>query len=117
MSVRPERPPTGDLTVTQTSYEVRLADPFHASYARSKIGEMLDALRSLEARADGKVRIATSVDEIETASRAGSFAIVLHAIVISASYATWFSCCAAMVTRLRGLQGVIGRLGSQLLRP
>ena len=78
MFVRPERPPTGDLTVTKTSYEVRLADPLDASYARSKTGEMLNALRRLEARADGKVRIATNVDEIATASRAGSFAIVLH---------------------------------------
>jgi membrane dipeptidase len=49
-----------------------------AAYARRKTGELLAALKRLEARADGKVRIATSVDEIEAARRARSFAVVLH---------------------------------------
>jgi microsomal dipeptidase-like Zn-dependent dipeptidase len=78
MFVRPEHAPTDDLVVTTTSYEVRLADPLDANYARRKTMEMLEAFRSLEARADGKVRIATSTAEIEAARWDGSFAIVLH---------------------------------------
>ena len=78
MFVGPEHPPTDDLTVTKSSYEVRLAEPLDAAYARRKAGELLAALKRLEARAEGKVRIAPSVDEIEAATRAGSFAVVLH---------------------------------------
>ena len=43
------------------------------AYARRKTGELLTALKRLEARADGKIRIATSIDEIDAARRAGSF--------------------------------------------
>jgi membrane dipeptidase len=78
MFVHPERRSTNNRTVTTTGHEVRLADPLDASYARRKTEEMLDALKRLEARADGKVRIATSVEEIKAARDAGSFAIVLH---------------------------------------
>jgi membrane dipeptidase len=48
------------------------------SYARRKTEDMLDALRRLEVRADGKIRIVTSVEEIKAAGNAGAFAIVLH---------------------------------------
>jgi membrane dipeptidase len=78
MFVHSEHPPTDNLTITNTGYEVRLADPLDADYARRKTREMLHALKSLEARAEGKVRIATSVEEIKAAGEAGSFAIVLH---------------------------------------
>jgi membrane dipeptidase len=78
MMVRPENPPVDDLTVTKTGYEVRLAEPLDTACARRKIGEQLTALRRLEARAAGKVRIATSANDIDTITRAGSFAIVLH---------------------------------------
>src|SRR5262249_46038507 len=33
MMARPEHPPLDDLTVTQSSYEVRLAEPLDAAYA------------------------------------------------------------------------------------
>src|SRR5215469_13611652 len=62
MFVRPERPPVDDLTVTTTSYEVRLAEPLDAAHARRKAGELLAALKRLEARAAGKMRIATDVN-------------------------------------------------------
>src|SRR5712671_4272069 len=78
MFVGPEHPPADDLTVTKTSYDVRLAEPLDTTYARRKTGELLTALKRLETRADGKIRIATSVDEIDAARRAGSFAVVLH---------------------------------------
>ena len=78
MMAHPERPPVDDLAVTKTSYEVRLAEPLDRAYARRKTGEQLTALKRLEARADGKIRMATSVDEIDTITRTGSFAIVLH---------------------------------------
>ena len=40
MFVGPETPPTDDLTVTKTSYEVRLAEPLDTAYARRKTGEL-----------------------------------------------------------------------------
>jgi membrane dipeptidase len=76
--VRPEHPPTNDLTVTGSSYEVRLAEPLDPAYAERKAGEQLSALRALEARAAEQLRIVTSVHEVEAARRAGVFAIVLH---------------------------------------
>ena len=78
MMARPERLPVDDLTITRTGYEVRLAEPLDAAYARRKIREQLTALKRLEARANGKIRIATSVDEIGTITQVGSFAVVLH---------------------------------------
>ena len=78
MMAHPEQPPIDDLTVTETGYEVRLAVPLDAVYARRTIRQQLAALKQLEARADGKVRIAKSTDEIAVATDVGSFAIVLH---------------------------------------
>jgi membrane dipeptidase len=78
MFVPPERPPVNDLTVTKSSYEVRLAEPLDTAYARRKTRELLSALKHLEARADGRIRIATSLNEIDSVTRAGSFAVVLH---------------------------------------
>ena len=78
MMARPEHPPVDDLTVTETGYEVRLAAPLDAAYARRSIREQLAALKQLEARANGKVRIATSTDEIAAVTGAGSFAVVRH---------------------------------------
>jgi membrane dipeptidase len=78
MMARPEHPPVDDVTITEAGYEVRLAEPLDLAYARRKILEQLTALKQLEARADGKVRIATSVDQIDAITGAGSFAIVLH---------------------------------------
>ena len=78
MFVRPERPPVDDLTITKTGYEVRLAEPLDAAYARHETEEQLSALKRLAARSGGKMRIATSVTEIDAARRAGSFAVVLH---------------------------------------
>jgi membrane dipeptidase len=76
--VRRERPPVNDPIVTKSSYEVRLAEPLDTAYAQRKTREQLAALKRLEARADGRIRIATSVNEIDSVRQAGSFAIVLH---------------------------------------
>jgi membrane dipeptidase len=78
LMARPEHPPSDDLTVTQTSYEVRLAEPLDAAYAQRRIRAQLSALKRLEGRADGKVGIATSVDQIHAITSAGALAIVLH---------------------------------------
>jgi membrane dipeptidase len=78
MFVRPEHQPVKDLTVTKNSYEVRLAKPLDTAYSRRKTRELLTALKRLEARADGRIRIATSVNEIDSVRRAESFAVVLH---------------------------------------
>jgi len=78
MFVPPEHPPVNDLMITKGSYEVRLAEPLDTAYARRKTRELLTALKRLEARADGRIRIATSLNEIDSFTRAGSFAVVLH---------------------------------------
>jgi membrane dipeptidase len=78
MMAHPEHPPVDDLTVTKTGYEVRLAEPLDAGYARRTIAEQLTALERLVARAEGKIRIATGVDEIHASTRSGSLAVVLH---------------------------------------
>jgi membrane dipeptidase len=78
MYVPPQHPPVNDLRVTKSSYEVRWAEPLDAAYARRKTWDLLTALKRLEARADGRLRIATSLNEIDGITRARSFAIVLH---------------------------------------
>jgi membrane dipeptidase len=75
---RPEHPPDGDFRRTADGYEVRLAEPLDAAYARRHIDSQLSALRQLVDRAAGKIRFATSADEIEAARRDGAFAMVLH---------------------------------------
>jgi membrane dipeptidase len=78
LMARPEQSPSHDLTVTKTSYEVGLAEPLDAAYAQRRIREQLTALKRLEVRTDGRVRIATNVDQIDTITSAGSLAVVLH---------------------------------------
>lgn len=78
MFAKPERPPEGDFTRTADGYEVRLADPLDPAYARSRIDSQLSALDHMVARAAGKTRWATTVDEIEAAQRCEAFAMVLH---------------------------------------
>jgi membrane dipeptidase len=75
---RPERAPQGDFTRTADGYEVRLADPLEATYARSRINSQLSALKNMVARAAGKIQWATTVDEIEVGRRDGTFVVVLH---------------------------------------
>jgi membrane dipeptidase len=75
---KPERAPQGDLTRTADGYEVRLADPLEATYARSCIDSQLSALKNMVARAAGKIQWATTVDEIEAGRRDGTFVVVLH---------------------------------------
>ena len=50
---RPEHPRSDDLTVTETSYEVRLAEPLNAAYAQRRIREQLTALKWIEFSASG----------------------------------------------------------------
>ena len=50
---KPERPPEGNVTRTADGYEVRLADPLDAVYARSRINSQLSALKHVVVRAGG----------------------------------------------------------------
>ena len=67
-----------DLTRTADGYEVRLADPLDPPYARATIAAQLGALKRMVARADGKIRWATTPDGIEAGRRDDAFVIVLH---------------------------------------
>jgi membrane dipeptidase len=67
-----------DLTVTETGYEVRMATSLDPITTYKEITVQLAGLRSLEQRSLGKIRIATTVDEIEQARRDDAFAILLH---------------------------------------
>jgi membrane dipeptidase len=75
---KPERPPERNLLRTADGYEVRLADPLDVTYARLQINSQLTALKKMVARAAGKIRRATTVDEIEAGRRDAKFVIVLH---------------------------------------
>lgn len=78
MFARAEHPRQGDFTQTADGYEVRLAQPLDAAYARRTIDAQLSALERMVARAGDRIRWATTVDEIEAARRDAAFAIVLH---------------------------------------
>ena len=78
MYAKAEHPRQGDFTPTAEGYEVRLAEPLDAAYARRTIDAQLSALESMIARAGGNIRCATTVDEIEAARRDAVFSIVLH---------------------------------------
>ena len=78
MYAKAEHARQGDFTQTADGYEVRLAEPLDAAYARRTIDAQLSALERLVGRANGRIRFATTVDEIEAARRDAAFAIVLH---------------------------------------
>jgi membrane dipeptidase len=78
MWVPAEHPSENHLTLTETSYSVRLAEPLDPAYARRSIATQLAALKSLAARSNGAIRIVTTASEIEQARQDGAFAILLH---------------------------------------
>jgi membrane dipeptidase len=78
MWVPAEHPHEGDLAATETAYSVRLAEPLDPAYARRSIAAQLAALKSLVARSNGQIRIATTAAEIDQARHDGTFAILLH---------------------------------------
>ena len=78
MFAKPEHPPEGDLIKTGSGYEVRLAGALDPAYARGRIDAQLQALNRVVDRADGEIRWARNVDEIESGKRDGAFLIVLH---------------------------------------
>ncbi len=78
MFAKPERPPEGDLIKTGSGYEVRLAAPLDPAYARERIDAQLLALNRVVDRADGQIRWARNVGEIELGRRDGAFLMVLH---------------------------------------
>jgi membrane dipeptidase len=73
-----ERRTQGGITRTADGYEMRLPEPLDVAYARGRIQSQLNALKQLVARADGTIRWATTVDEIEAGQRDGTFVMVLH---------------------------------------
>ncbi|WP_459458227.1 dipeptidase [Rhizobium sp. No.120] len=78
MYAAPEHEPVDDLTITHDGYEVRYAEALHPDDARLQIEGQLAAIKTLIGRSGDKIRLATSVSEIEAARRDGVFAVVLH---------------------------------------
>ncbi|MGY4479514.1 dipeptidase [Bradyrhizobium sp. USDA 3364] len=78
MYAKAERPLADAFRRTADGYEVRLAEPLDAAYARRTIEAQLSGLEAMVGRADGQIRWATTVDDIEAARRDGAFSIVLH---------------------------------------
>ncbi|WP_428492875.1 dipeptidase [Rhodopila sp.] len=78
MFAKPERPPEADLIKSGSGYEVRLAGPLESTYARDRIDAQLRALNQLVDRANGQIRWARNVDQIEAGQRDGAFVMVLH---------------------------------------
>ncbi len=73
-----EHPAENDLTATETSYSVRMAEPLDPDYARRSIAAQFAALKSLTARSNGAIRIAITAAAIEKAKHDGAFALLLH---------------------------------------
>ena len=77
MFVRPE-PPANSAVVPQPANAVRSPVAIPMDHAKREVTKQLAALKTLEARACGKIRITTSADEIERSRLARSFAMVIH---------------------------------------
>jgi membrane dipeptidase len=73
-----EEPIENALTQTNTSYVVRMAEPLDPAYARRETTRQLVALKSLEARSEGAIRIATNAAELEQCHQDGTFSMLLH---------------------------------------
>jgi membrane dipeptidase len=78
MWVPAQHPAGNDLTVTETSYSVRMAEPLEPVYARRSIAAQLAAIKSLAIRSNGAMRITTTVAEIDQARLDSAFAVLLH---------------------------------------
>ncbi|MBY5774210.1 membrane dipeptidase [Rhizobium leguminosarum] len=78
ISSHPEVEPKDDLTITDKGYEVRYADALDPEQARLQIDGQVSALKTLIERANGQIRLATSVDDITTALEVPALAVVLH---------------------------------------
>ena len=76
MYAAPGQEPVDDLTITHDGYEVRYAEALHPDHARRQIDGQLSAIKKLIGRSGDKIRLATSVSEIEAARHAGVFAVV-----------------------------------------
>jgi membrane dipeptidase len=66
------------ITMTETGYEVKLADPVGFEYARGFATELLASAFRLEEAAEGTVKIVRNVEELVACLDQGVLAIVLH---------------------------------------
>ncbi len=73
-----EHPVENTLAITETSYAVRMAEPLDPAYAKREAARQLAALKSLDARSEGAIRIATTVAQLEQAHQDGTFSMLLH---------------------------------------
>jgi membrane dipeptidase len=73
-----EHPIENILAITETSYAVRMAEPLDSAYAKREAIRQLAALKSVEARSEGAIRIATTVSQLEQVQRDGTFSMLLH---------------------------------------
>lgn len=78
LHARPEHEPKNDLTRIGNGYEVRYADTVPLGHARRQIEGQRAAINSLIGRSGGRMRLATSVDDIRAARSEAAFAVVLH---------------------------------------
>jgi len=78
MYVGPERPATDNLSLTATGYSVLMAEPIDPGYALRQVGLQLAALKSLVARSNHQMRIATTAGQVEQARSEGAFSMILH---------------------------------------
>lgn len=75
---RPEREPKDNVTRIADGYEVRYADTVPLDHARRQIDGQCAAISRLIGRSGGRMRLATSVKDIQTARSDTAFAVVLH---------------------------------------
>ncbi|CAA9586194.1 MAG: Microsomal dipeptidase [uncultured Thermomicrobiales bacterium] len=70
--------PDLDVTITDAGYEVPLAPPIDATYARRATLAMVARLFRLEERSGGRLRVVRTVDELTAAMGGGVLAAILH---------------------------------------
>lgn len=78
LMAHPAEPPRDDLTLTPNGYAVRLAEELDPDDAKCQVLAQLRALQTLEARSEGRLRIARTASEVEACRQEGAFAVVLH---------------------------------------
>jgi membrane dipeptidase len=67
-----------DLTITETGYEVRLAQPIDLDYAQPVALALVARLFRMEAQSGGQLRVVRAADELAAALQDGVLAAVLH---------------------------------------
>lgn len=71
-------PPEPELSISETGYRVRLADPLEHTYATRVTMDMVALLFRLEDRSQGQLKVVRKLTELENCLHTGTHAAILH---------------------------------------